>query len=498
MLPDTEGLHTIASTDSSDVAPSPGGGAVAIRGFLVQTLVVILEATANADFKEITLEPHKGGDQFDFTWLDSRGWHATQVKTSKNNFTLTDAKNWAAKMEAEAKNGEQCTLMLIGSFESKLANKAKIGAVNLVKRNLELGVDHKPADAECAEVEQAAHKLSKFLEDEKLPQGAARDREMLIHALTSKLQHYATKSAPLTRDAFRELLRIWLKSPMQGAVLSECAYPRVVEKLSDILQQNPALKEFLQQAAPSLFDNKTLAKTLGCQRLDIKPVLDAVLEKLPSRPPDKAFAEALDLGFGCLLALAVDPAWVARQREEGRTRELSYPGGTFDKAFGSQSINYLNLVLRAVADKECGFEELFIASSESDERRVPGLAELMRGIRPDDVQTELKYTMTEFMFGMVQRIQKGKPNLRDIEQLFDELREQMADAYLNDRPFHATDPSFEPYVDMLKKDLRLGSLLLVFPRGGSETEIVDKAHLLITRLHALRGQLQRLRRISNT
>jgi len=370
--------------------------------------------------------------------------------------------------------------------------------VNLVKRNLDLGVDHKPADEECAEVEQAAHKLSKFLEDERLPQGTARDREMLIHALTSKLQHYATKSAPLTRDAFRELLRTWLKSPRQGAVLTECAYSRVVEKLSDILQQNSALKEFLQQTAPSLFDTKTLAKTLGFQRLDIKPMLDGILEKLPSKQPDKAFAEALDLSFGCLLVLAVDPAWVARQREECKTRELSYPGGTFDKAFGSQSINYLNLVLRAIADKECGFEELFVLSTESEENKVPGLPELMKGIRPNDVQMELKYTMTEFMFGMVRHIQKGNPNLRDIEQQFDELREQLADVYLNDRdrPFHATDPSFEPYVDMLKKDLRLGSLLLVFPRGGSETEIVDKAHLLITRLHALRGQLQRLRRSS--
>lgn len=49
--------------------PSNTGGAAAIRGFLVQTMVALLNiAQADPPFIDITMEPDEGQDQFDFTW----------------------------------------------------------------------------------------------------------------------------------------------------------------------------------------------------------------------------------------------------------------------------------------------------------------------------------------------------------------------------------------------------------------------------------------------
>ena len=63
------------------------GGPVAIRGYLVQTLVALLDiAQADPPFTEITLEPPQGVEQFDFLWRDARGSYATQVKSTKSSF----------------------------------------------------------------------------------------------------------------------------------------------------------------------------------------------------------------------------------------------------------------------------------------------------------------------------------------------------------------------------------------------------------------------------
>ena len=70
---------------SNPNTPGTGGGSVAIRGFLVQTLVALLEVVKpESSFTEITLEPAVGDDQFDFLWKNKDGSHATQVKSTVN------------------------------------------------------------------------------------------------------------------------------------------------------------------------------------------------------------------------------------------------------------------------------------------------------------------------------------------------------------------------------------------------------------------------------
>jgi len=193
-------------------APNPtphsaGGGSVATRGLLVQTLIALLDvAQPESSFSEITLEPAVGNEQFDFLWTNKDGSYATQVKSTINSFIKADVERWAGELEA-ARSTEHCRLMLVGNIPPSLVGLNSVGAVVIEAKNLHLD------DL----VEQAAHRLAAFLEDEGQPSGTAAERVKVVHALASKLQHLAAASERFSREEFIKLLRRWLKdAPRQS------------------------------------------------------------------------------------------------------------------------------------------------------------------------------------------------------------------------------------------------------------------------------------------
>lgn len=184
-----------------------GGGAIAIRGLLVQTLIALLKIT-NSDppFEEITLEPNVGNDQFDFLWKNAEGFHATQVKSTQNMFTKAEVETWAKKLE-DAHTTEACTLMLVGNIHPNLAKLEPIGKVAL---------EQKPLDFDGL-IAEAAHRLAEFMERAELEAGSAEHRIRTVHTLESKLLHLSTDATVLTRDAFIALLRKWIAAvPKSG------------------------------------------------------------------------------------------------------------------------------------------------------------------------------------------------------------------------------------------------------------------------------------------
>lgn len=186
---------------------TPGGGAVAIRGFLVQALIALLDvASREPSFSEIMLEPKVGDDQFDFLWKNANGAHATQVKSTENVFSKADVEAWAKKLE-KAHTDEICTLMLVGNIHPTLAKLKVIGSVSLKQKPLDL-------DGLLAE---AGQRLAEFMEREGLPGGKATERGMIVHAIASKLLHLSTDATVLTRGAFVTLLSQWVRlAPKAG------------------------------------------------------------------------------------------------------------------------------------------------------------------------------------------------------------------------------------------------------------------------------------------
>ncbi len=183
------------------MAEDSTGGPVAIRGYLVQTLVALLDiAQAEPPFNEITLEPAHANEQFDFVWSNAAGTHAVQVKSTINEFQKGEVEGWAAKMEA-ARKKETCSLILVGNYHTSLSKVDKVGAVNIEKKNLDLR----------SLFDQAAHQVAKFIHTQSLDAGTPDEHEMIAESLVTRLLRHSTTRETLTRDAFIKLLACWLR-----------------------------------------------------------------------------------------------------------------------------------------------------------------------------------------------------------------------------------------------------------------------------------------------
>ena len=183
------------------------GGPVAIRGYLVQTLVALLDiAQADPPFVEITLEPAHAEDQFDFVWSDARGAFAVQVKSTRNEFKKAAVERWAREMESVRKT-EECRLVLVGIYETKLEGMKNVGKVAIEKKNLDLpGL-----------FDQAAHRVAKFIHAQKLEAGTPDQHEMIAESLVTRLLRYSTTRDPLSRPTFIALLTRWVReAPRQS------------------------------------------------------------------------------------------------------------------------------------------------------------------------------------------------------------------------------------------------------------------------------------------
>jgi formylglycine-generating enzyme required for sulfatase activity len=183
-------------------AQAAAGGQVAIRGFLIQTLIALLDALDKPQtWLSVTLEPNVDSDKVDVLFEFPDRVKAIQVKSSKNPFSKADIERWAGELEAWNK-ADDYELILIGNLAS--AAVAKVTLVGQVEvpppKNLDLG----------AFKEQAAHRLDKFLRDHGLPCGAAHSREMLAGALAEELATLSTRGTALTYDDLVDLFKKWI------------------------------------------------------------------------------------------------------------------------------------------------------------------------------------------------------------------------------------------------------------------------------------------------
>lgn len=210
------------------------GGQIAIRGFLVQTLVALLEALQDDQpWKSITLEPNVDSEKVDILWIyEDNATKAVQVKSTEKTFSKSNVERWSRDLEAW-KQADDYELILAGTpGSSAVAQLRKIGRVRVPPpKNLDLD----------AFMEQAAHKLDGFLRQHELPTGSADQRMMVAEALAGKLATFSTRGKPFTRDELVSQLEQWVPRDLGSDVptQSTARQPEFVE-FHDIDQYAPA------------------------------------------------------------------------------------------------------------------------------------------------------------------------------------------------------------------------------------------------------------------
>ena len=218
----------MSSRETKQTRRRSTGGQSGIRGYLVQTLIALLDLLLDEEpVRSVTLEPNHVSEQFDILWEVSSGVHAIQVKSTGGQFTLADVTKWAIALEA-AGRAVDLRLCLVGLHAPAVAKQQQVGRVRLELRNHDIDAFR----------EQTAHRLDRFLRANGLPPGSAERREMLADALSARLAAYSTIGATFSREELVKLLTSWIRAspshPPSAAVArwKEVTRLRVEQQLS--------------------------------------------------------------------------------------------------------------------------------------------------------------------------------------------------------------------------------------------------------------------------
>lgn len=117
-------------------------GQYAIKGYLIQTLVAILDSFNDSHWISVSVEPNGESEKVDICWIYEDGTKKVmQVKSSKNPFELYATRKWAKELENGSLDASEHILYLVGRIDDKIHSleNNKIGAV-LIK-NIDLPIN---------------------------------------------------------------------------------------------------------------------------------------------------------------------------------------------------------------------------------------------------------------------------------------------------------------------------------------------------------------------
>ncbi|MCL4203062.1 MAG: SUMF1/EgtB/PvdO family nonheme iron enzyme [Pirellulaceae bacterium] len=207
------------------------GGDVALRGFLVQTLIALLEALRDdPPWTHVTLEPDVDSEKVDILWAYRDGTKkAVQVKSSKNPFSKTDVERWAGELQ-KSKAADGYELCLVGPAPPAIANLGRVGEVEVpTPKNLDL-----PGFKS-----DAAHRLHSLLPKLGLPTRTAEQLDDLVALLIENLASGSVDRQSLSREGLAELLRRWLSHSGTGVRIVRVfvACPKDAQDERTVLEQ---------------------------------------------------------------------------------------------------------------------------------------------------------------------------------------------------------------------------------------------------------------------
>lgn len=169
------------------------------RGYLIQSIIALLESLNNTDWNEVTIEPDHISDKVDVAWSGNAGTKVSQVKSSINQISRPDVIKWAEELEDQSL-ADEYTLILVGPCSGSVA---RMGEYNKVKipcpKNLDLG----------GLLAEACHLLAIFLEKHHVNVQSFLHREAITNALITKLSTFASDGRSFSRSDFINLLLDW-------------------------------------------------------------------------------------------------------------------------------------------------------------------------------------------------------------------------------------------------------------------------------------------------
>lgn len=171
------------------------------RGYLIQSIVALLESLNRTDWSELTIEPTYASEKIDIVWYGTTVTRASQVKSSINQINQPDVEKWASELERNS-TANELTLILVGPCSTAVAKMGKYGNV--------LVPCPKSLDLEGL-MGLAAHLLDVFLFKESVHVRSPSHRELMVRALITELSIFACSGSLIKRHDFINMLKVWIK-----------------------------------------------------------------------------------------------------------------------------------------------------------------------------------------------------------------------------------------------------------------------------------------------
>lgn len=181
------------------------GGNAGIRGYLIQTIICLLDALEKDNlWTSVTLEPLDESEKVDIRWKYSDDTEKfCQVKSSQNIIRHSAAKKWCEELETHSPNASDYELIVIGNVDEKLSKAKDIG-------NVKVG-EIKPLNTQIL-IDQASTKIDKYYEDKNKPKISSQVRELIVKALTLEFGTSSIIGKEISRAEFDKKLLEWISA----------------------------------------------------------------------------------------------------------------------------------------------------------------------------------------------------------------------------------------------------------------------------------------------
>ncbi|MGE6353202.1 hypothetical protein ACQKCJ_04915 [Flavobacterium sp. NPDC079362] len=181
------------------------GGNAGIRGYLIQTIICVLDALEKDNlWTSVTLEPLDESEKVDIRWKYSNNTEKLcQVKSSQNIIRHSAAKKWCEELETHSPDASNYELIVIGNVDVKLSEAEDIGKVKVG--------EIKPLNTQVL-IDQASTKIDKYYEDKNKPKISSQVKELIVKALTLEFGTSSIIGKEISRANFDTKLLEWISA----------------------------------------------------------------------------------------------------------------------------------------------------------------------------------------------------------------------------------------------------------------------------------------------
>lgn len=281
----------------------------------------------------------------------------------------------------------------------------------------------------------------------------------------------------------------------EAAQLAE-VYAGTVAEMNVILSDHPKVADFISQHCPGVVVKKgnvpQLSDAVRQQQFCEMKHFETLEKKLHSFSGLNLDLERLARFIGGMAVLTVNREWVLNQRRAWLAGCALFPGR--DSKYGMDDMNphFLPLLTNALAEGCLDIDRPF---ATDDERVLNDRPTRSKGIGPDAMRESKLYFIDKIVRPDEKNLIFNRDSDDEVNAVFKRIPKLLKYArWTQHDPYYTTDPKLEPFRKLIRNDMNLEDLLLIFPEGkGSDLEDVVDAVPLFKSLHNINKSIQQRR-----